>query len=197
MTNLKLVLLGTFAGFGYGFFQRSPYQSTRNVDTTILLSADRESASIATAETAETAELRVAGQLKVLTCSSTSCAKKRKDLGQDEYATFSEFYMRAKDTFATMTVEESTCLGCCKAAPCVGIEHEEYEGTVALEGMTDTEFSDRVFHNIHFVEDVDRVWQSIENAVQALAAEEEEEEEDDDDDDNDGEEPTGSRGIEV
>eukprot|EP00977_Amphora_coffeiformis_P013030 scaffold3337_cov169-Amphora_coffeaeformis.AAC.40 len=188
MVYPRLVLFAAWAGVGHSFLQNIPYPATRHANSSILLSADRESASISTTEPAES---RVASQLKVLTCASTSCAKKRKDLGQDEYATFSELYVRAKETFPTMTVEESTCLGCCKAAPCVGIEHEEYEGTVALEGMTDNEFSDRVFQNICFVEDVDRVWQSIENAVQVLASEEY------DDDDNGGDEPTETQGVEA
>ena len=189
MVSTRLALLITFAWFGHSFLQNSPCRTTRPVHSRIHLSADRESASIATAENAES---RVAGQLKVLTCASTSCAKRRKELGQDEYATFSELYVRAKDSFPSMTVEESTCLGCCKSAPCVGIEHEEYEGTVALEGMTENEFSDRAFQNICFLEDVDRVWQSIKNAVQVLAAAEE-----DGDDDHDGDDPMESQGVEL
>lgn len=172
-------------GLGYSFLLNNPGPGGRSFDTRMAMSADHESASSAPAETTES---RVASQLKVVTCSSTSCAKKRKDLGQDEYATFSEFYMRAKDIFPTMTVEESPCLGCCKAAPCVAVEHEEYEGTVSLEGMTETEFSDRVFENIFFSDDVDRVWESIENAVQVLTAQEEE-------DENEG--PASSQGAEV
>ena len=115
----------------------------------------------------------VAGKFKILTCSASSCAKKRKALGQDEFSTFSEFYMRAKELAPTMAVEETSCLGCCKAAPCVAIEHEDYEGPVSVEGMTPSEFSDRVFHSICFDEDFDRVWSAVENAVMVLAAEEE------------------------
>jgi len=200
MLGPRFVMFVILAGSGRSFLQNSPCKattSTTKTPTRILLSEDRTSSSdIATAETAES---RIAGQFKVLTCASTSCAKKRKELGQDEYATFSELYVRAKNTLPTMTVEESTCLGCCKAAPCVGIEHEDYDGTVALDGMTDSEFSDRVFQKVCFVEDFDRVWQSIENAVQVLAAEEEGEHNHGNNDDyyDDEEETIGNQGIEV
>ena len=92
-----------------------------------------------------------------------------------------------------MTVEESSCLGRCKFAPCVGIEHEEYEGTVSLEGMTSTEFTNRVFQNVCWEEDADRVWDSVENAIRIMAADEEEESEDFDDSEDEKE----STGVEV
>lgn len=105
----------------------------------------------------------------------------------DEYSTFSAFYVKAQEMAPSMTVEESTCLGCCQAAPCVAIAHEEYEGTVSLEGMNPTEFSDRVFQNVLYEEDAERVWASIENAIHVLAAEE----------DNDNGEEKTSQGVEV
>lgn len=77
---------------------------------------------------------------------STSCCKKRKDLGLDSLATFAAFYSRSKGggEEPTIVVEEGPCLGVCKKAPCVAVEHEDFVGSVSLEGMTDGEFSDRV-----------------------------------------------------
>ena len=66
-------------------------------------------------------------------------------------------------------MEETSCLGSCKKAPCGAIEHEEYEGTVALEGMDSSEFSDRVFHRVIDENDADRVWACVENAVQVMS----------------------------
>lgn len=88
----------------------------------------------------------ISSQFKILTCSSTACAKKSQKLGLDEYALFSGLYERKEAANApSVTVEETSCLGCCKVGPCVGIEHEDYYGTVALEGMKPNEFQDRVF----------------------------------------------------
>ena len=90
-------------------------------------------------------ELRsmVASKFKILACSSTSCAKKREALNMDEYSTFSAFYSRIDENNSEVQVEESPCLGSCKMAPCVGIEHEDYVGTVSLEGMNAAEFESR------------------------------------------------------
>jgi len=122
------------------------------------------------------AEQRLAGydpacamQFKVLTCSATSCSAKRSSLGLDEYSTFSAFFERIEDRIPEMRVEETSCLGSCKKAPCVAIEHDEYEGTVALEGMDSFEFSDRVFHRVIDEGDADRVWACVENAVQVMS----------------------------
>jgi (2Fe-2S) ferredoxin len=108
-------------------------------------------------------------RFKILTCSATSCAQKRKILGLDEFATFSAFFARVEERIPEMQVEETSCLGSCKKAPCVAIEHEEYEGTVALEGMDAFEFSDRVFHKVIDESDAERVWACIENAVQVMS----------------------------
>jgi hypothetical protein len=54
----------------------------------------------------------------------------------------------------------------------VAIEHEDYYGTVALEGMTEAEFSDRVFHSVITEEDATRVWSCVENAIKVMAEEE-------------------------
>jgi (2Fe-2S) ferredoxin len=118
---------------------------------------------------------QVAGQFKVRTCSATSCSEKRKLLTMDPYATFSAFWGRSAD----ISVEETSCLGACKKAPCVAIEHEDYEGTVALEGMDDAEFADRVFHRIITQADADRVWGILENAVRVMADQAEDNDKDD------------------
>jgi hypothetical protein len=80
---------------------------------------------------------------------STSCSKKRIDLGLDSLSTFGAFYARSKQGSEGggelfIPVEEGPCMGACKMAPCVAVEHEDFVGRVSLEGMTDSEFSDRV-----------------------------------------------------
>lgn len=77
-------------------------------------------------------------KFKILTCMSTSCCEKRRTLGMDSLATFGAMYARASST--SVQVEESPCLGSCKLAPCVGVEHDDYIGCVALQGMTSDEF---------------------------------------------------------
>ena len=136
--------------------------------------------------------LDIASQFKILTCTSMSCAQKRTQLGLDEYSTFSAFYTRAQERAPTLTVEECPCLGRCRAGPCVAVEHEDYEGPVSLDGMTSTEFSNRVFQNVCWEEDADRVWDCVENAIRVLADEEEQQ---DDDDDMSG--YTTNQGVEV
>jgi (2Fe-2S) ferredoxin len=132
---------------------------------------------------------QVASQFTIITCSSTSCAKIRKENRLDEYATFSAFWERINesnnDIYSSISVQEGPCLGACKQAPCVAIEHEEYEGSVALLGMRPGEFSDRVFHQVVTEEDVDRVWECVQNAVQTMA--ESTGDDDNDDDVGDGE----------
>jgi len=85
----------------------------------------------------------IASQLKILVCSSTSCTAKRRKIGLDELATFVGLYERKEGACASdVEVTEASCLGRCGKAPCVGIEHEDYVGTVALEGMNPNEFQD-------------------------------------------------------
>ena len=87
----------------------------------------------------------VAKQFKILTCSATSCAKQRIILGMDPFATYGAFYNRIQaGQYPLVALEEVSCLGSCQQAPCVAIEHEDFEGTVALEGMTENEFIERV-----------------------------------------------------
>lgn len=84
-----------------------------------------------------------ASKFTILTCSSTACAKKRDTFQMDEYATYGAFFSRIQENESQVKVEESPCLGSCKFAPCVAIEHEDFVGQVALEGMSSTEFDNR------------------------------------------------------
>ena len=91
----------------------------------------------------------ICSQFKILTCTSKACSQKRQILQMDQYATFAALYSRKEEAggpYAMVDVEESPCLGRCKLAPCVAVEHEDYVGTVGLVGMTDAELNDRVFH---------------------------------------------------
>ena len=68
-------------------------------------------------------------------------------VGLDEYALLGGLYQRKEDANACeITVEETSCLGGCKVGPCVGVAHEDYFGTVSLEGMKPNEFNDSYFH---------------------------------------------------
>ena len=100
----------------------------------------------------------------------------------DPYSTFSAFYTRIKDSdFPNVQIEETSCLGRCKFAPCVAVEHDDFVGTVALEGMTCSEFNTRVFDAIITDDDANRVWSCVDNAIRTMA------EEDLDDVDREGE----------
>lgn len=112
------------------------------------------------------------GKFKILTCSSTSCSKMRKNLGVDEFATLGSLWDRKMAANAAeVQVEESSCLGSCKLAPCVAVVHEDFVGSVSLEGMTPSEFNARAFHRIITEDDVDRVWHSVESAIKIMAEE--------------------------
>lgn len=119
------------------------------------------------------------GKFKIVTCSSTSCTKKRKSMGINEFATLGSLWERKEGAnAANVQVEESSCLGSCKLAPCVAVEHEDFVGSVGIEGMTTAEFNARVFHRIITEDDIDRVWQSVENAIRIMSDGEGDEEED-------------------
>jgi hypothetical protein len=122
----------------------------------------------------------VASKFKILTCSSTSCAAKREAMNLDEYDTYAAFWVRIQERAPDVQIAESPCLGCCKMAPCVAVEHEDYEGTVGLEGMRPAEFSDRVFHGVIDEDDAERVWSCVENAVRVMEREEQEVDEEED-----------------
>ncbi|VEU42086.1 unnamed protein product [Pseudo-nitzschia multistriata] len=110
-------------------------------------------------------------KFKIVACTSTACSKKRQSLGLDPLSTFGALYSRAAAT--GVRVEEGPCIGSCKRAPCAAVEHDEYFGSVALEGMTSEEFESDAFLNIVTEEDADRVWSCVENAVKIMAAAEE------------------------
>jgi hypothetical protein len=78
-------------------------------------------------------------KFKIVTCMSTACSRKRESLGMDNLCTFGAMYSRA--SASRVQVEEGPCIGSCKKAPCVYIEHEDFFGSVALEGMTADEFA--------------------------------------------------------
>jgi hypothetical protein len=78
-------------------------------------------------------------KFKIVTCMSTACSRKRESLGMDNLCTFGAMYSRASSS--RVEVEEGPCIGSCKKAPCVSIEHEDFFGNVALEGMTADEFA--------------------------------------------------------
>ena len=93
----------------------------------------------------QTLDPLISSQFTIKVCSATSCAKKSRSLGLDDYEVLSGMYERKEGAGASQVeVEEISCLGCCKFAPCVGIEHEDYVGTVSLEGMGSNEFKDSV-----------------------------------------------------
>jgi hypothetical protein len=99
-------------------------------------------------DTEDTSAIRidpnVSCKFKILTCSSTSCAKKRRDSGLDEFETYGAFYSLIQQNAPDLQLEESPCLGSCSMAPCVGVEHDDFVGPVSLEGMTGGEFTERV-----------------------------------------------------
>eukprot|EP00560_Eucampia_antarctica_P001417 CAMPEP_0197840540 /NCGR_PEP_ID=MMETSP1437-20131217/45668_1 /TAXON_ID=49252 ORGANISM="Eucampia antarctica, Strain CCMP1452" /NCGR_SAMPLE_ID=MMETSP1437 /ASSEMBLY_ACC=CAM_ASM_001096 /LENGTH=185 /DNA_ID=CAMNT_0043450171 /DNA_START=154 /DNA_END=711 /DNA_ORIENTATION=+ len=118
----------------------------------------------------------VCSAFTIKTCSSTACTRKKSSLGIDDLAVYGGLYVRKGEAGAhAVEVEESGCLGSCKFAPCVAIEHSEFHGTVGLEGMTDQEFQDSLFHNIITEEDIDRVWNCVENAIEVMSNEDEDE----------------------
>lgn len=78
-------------------------------------------------------------KFKIVTCMSTACSRKRSSLGMDDLCTFGAMYSRA--SASRVKVEEGPCIGFCKKAPCVSIEHEDFFGSVALEGMATDEFA--------------------------------------------------------
>jgi hypothetical protein len=118
-------------------------------------------------------EVEVARQFKIVTCSASSCTAMRKKLLLDEYATFSLLYERLvqNELLQIMPIEETSCLGSCAMAPCVAIEHEDYDGTVALYGMSPSEFQLRTFHNVIHDDDAQRIWDILIASIRTMAQE--------------------------
>ena len=134
-------------------------------------------------------EVIIARQFKIVTCSASSCAAMRNKLGLEEYATFTLLYERLVEDqlLSVIPIEETSCLGSCAMAPCVAIEHEDYDGTVALSGMHPSEFRLRTFHNVIQEQDVQRIWEILLQSIQTMAATNETEDDDtiyDSDDNN-------------
>lgn len=126
---------------------------------------------------ASTMDPGVASQFTVRVCTSSNCSRRLAQAGLDQYQILGEMYGRAADAgvHESMVVEEGTCQGGrnCKRGPCVAVQHRDFDGNVALEGMTGPEFDARVFHGVLAPGDADRVWGCLDNAV-ALMAEAEE-----------------------
>lgn len=161
------------------------HAATATATTTVRGSANTDEAEVSSQEEGLVAvtplpemDPDVAAKFKVVTCMSKACSEKRTVLMQDQLSTFSAFWARSQDRAPSVQVEESPCLGSCKQAPCVGIVHEDYEGSVALEGMSEPEFNSKVFQRVVTEADADRVWSCIENAIVAMAEEEDEDESD-------------------
>jgi predicted metal-binding protein len=90
----------------------------------------------------------IARQFKVVICASDACNKKSLNtFGLEEYALFAGILERRDEHHQKLPlrIEEGTCMGNCKFGPCIGVEHEDYEGYVGLEGMKVDELQDRVF----------------------------------------------------
>ena len=138
-----------------GFVKVGPTRRISAVRPTSMSQAEHNNNKNESLETKECSLLSkgdtadICSQFKILTCTSKACSQKRQILQMDQYATFSALYSRKEEAggpYAMVDVEESPCLGRCKLAPCVAVEHEDYVGTVGLVGMTDAELNDRVFH---------------------------------------------------
>jgi NADH:ubiquinone oxidoreductase subunit E len=89
-----------------------------------------------------------ASDFTIQVCTSTNCAKRLKQLGLDQYHILGEIYARAqaRNVQNCMIIEDGTCQGGknCKLGPCVAILHDDFDGNVALEGMSGNEFKERV-----------------------------------------------------
>lgn len=156
-TSIVIVVVLLVAKVGsFGFIQYKAIQTSH-----ALLSSEEST------DTLQSTKInpKISAGFKILTCSSSSCSKCRKDLNLDEYATFSAFWERIQKYAPNVRVEECPCLGSCKNSPCVAVEHDDYVGPVALIGMDESEFSERVFHGVVSENDVDRVWWCLQKAI--------------------------------
>ena len=90
----------------------------------------------------------IAQQFTIQVCTSTSCTKKLKQVGLDQYHVLGEIYAYAQSANleTCMVIEDGGCNGGknCQMGPCVSIQHEDFVGNVALEGMNSNEFRERV-----------------------------------------------------
>ena len=96
----------------------------------------------------EELDREIAQQFTIQVCTSTSCTKKLKQLGLDQYHVLGEIYAYAQSANleTCMVIEDGGCNGGknCQMGPCVSIQHEDFVGNVALEGMNSNEFRERV-----------------------------------------------------
>lgn len=122
----------------------------------------------------------IAAQFTIQVCTSTSCTRKLKDQGLDQYTVLGDIYALAQSANMEecMIIEDGGCQGGknCKMGPCVAILHEDFMGNVALEGMNSEEMQQSVFHNVLTNDDAERVWGCMENAIVMMAEEENESE---------------------
>ena len=113
-----------------------------------------------------------ARQFTIQVCTSSNCCKKMNELGLDKYHNLAELYEMARiESIETdLIVEDGGCRGGvnCKLGPCVAVLHEDFVGSVALDGMDQKEFNERVFHGISTPDDVERVWSCISNAINLM-----------------------------
>lgn len=117
----------------------------------------------------------IASQFTIKVCTSTSCTRKLKERGLDQYHVLGELYAQAQSANMEkcVIVEDGGCQGGrnCKMGPCVAIQHEEFMGNVGLEGMNSNEFQESVFHDVVTGEDAGRVWSCMENAISLMTEE--------------------------
>ena len=118
-----------------------------NVEQDPALSTESSTTEVDTTTTTTIIDPKVAEKFKIVTCMSTSCTERRKRLGMDPLETFSALYSRIheEENTSVIRIEEGPCLGSCKYAPCVAIEHDDFIGSVALEGMHPNEFDSRAY----------------------------------------------------
>ena len=89
-----------------------------------------------------------ASDFSIQVCTSTNCSKRLQQLGLDQYHILGEIYAKAQEQNVqeSMIIEDGKCQGGknCKLGPCVAVLHNDFDGNVALEGMTSNEFTERV-----------------------------------------------------
>ena len=148
---------------------QAPYHKQLALSTTA--GGDHE----ATLSSNKQLDRRTAQQFTIKVCTSTSCSKKLQQLGLDRYQILGDLYEKARidNVEEDLIIEDGGCRGGknCKLGPCVAIFHEDFDGSVALEGMGQTEFNERVFHGVSRQDDVDRVWGCVANAIDIMADE--------------------------
>jgi hypothetical protein len=86
----------------------------------------------------------ISSKFTVKVCTSSTCSNRRRSLGQEDSFFITNLCERREYSgLKGLNIEETNCLGQCKKGPCVAVEHDDYEGSVALEGMLPMEFNRR------------------------------------------------------